>query len=138
MLTFHGFKHLNLSILLNEFSCIHVTTADSNNQSSIDDLSHDISFTELVLSIASSDDFDCQVGLIYMLGKSLIYDITGYWLVQFDLLELEDLFSQVGVLLLQLLSLLIERFQLFAEGFDSRLEGCVHFQHTDQVLFCRL
>ena len=95
LLTLHHLEHLDLAVLRDEFSSVHVTTADTNNETTIDNLGQNVALTELILTLGDTLHIDRQVGLVEVLCERFIDDITCHRLVQLDLLQLEHFLTQV-------------------------------------------
>lgn len=108
LLTLHHLEHLDLAVLRDEFSGVHVTTADTNNETTVDNLGQNVALTKLVLTLGDTLHINRQVGFVKVLCKRFIDDVTCHRLVQLDLLQLEHFLAQVRIFLFEVLSSPIE------------------------------
>lgn len=132
--TLHHLHHLNLAVLFDELGSVHVTTAHSNDQPPVDDLGHDISLTELILTLGDTLNLDREVGFVQVLSEGLVDHITLDRLVELDLLQFEHFFAQTSVLVVKVLALLVEGLQIFEKRLDASAIHSVHFQHGKRVI----
>lgn len=106
---------LHASILVNELVNIHVTSADANNQFSIDDLGHNLFGTEHVLSRSQPDNLDltaevrspesfCKHDVDWILLVCNIVAGLRLWLLSALIFELRILVLEVKHLRLETLA----------------------------------
>ena len=98
--------------MLDELGCVHIAATDANDKPTVDDLGENVPFTELILAFCDSLDLNREIGFIEVLCECFIDDVTSDRLVQFYLLELEDLLPQAGVFVVQLFPLVVETLQI--------------------------
>lgn len=82
----HGlqFDHLHLAVLLDELIDVHVSTANSNHRTAVDNFHLDLSGAEEVLALRQSLHIEWQVSLVQMRDEQLVYFITLDGFVLFD------------------------------------------------------
>ena len=80
-------EYFHRTVLLDEFISAHVTTTNSNDQFTVDDLCKNLFGTEEILTRSDTLDRKIKLVLVQMESEQLINSITLYSLVDLDFLN---------------------------------------------------
>ena len=135
ILLLHHLHHFLPSVLLNEFVGAHVTTTDSDNKLSVDNLGQDLPRTEQILTRGQSLNLQSATALVQVVSEKFIDWISLNWLVSFGGFDGAEVPLQGSVLVLKLSSLLIDVSKLLQEFVDPLSVSAVDCDHVVNVIW---
>lgn len=131
----HHFHHLLSSVLLNKLISTHVTTTNSDDKLSVDNLCQNLPCSKKIFTWGKSFYLKCASALVQVVPEQFIDWITLNWLVGFGSFDGTEIPLQRCILVLELSSSLIDIPQLLEKLVNSLSVSAVDSDHVVNVIW---